>query len=544
MNSSDQNVPATTRIVFSGEARKRLFEGIDKAARCVAATMGPRGKTVIIQRIDEQPLVTKDGITVSKSIRLEDPIERMGAELVREAAARTNDVAGDGTTTATVLTHAIVREGLKLLEAGFKAEELCKGVSMAHTAIDVLLTTCAKKLTTKDELAQVATISANGDASIGEIIASAMEKVGNDGIITVEDAKGMATTLDVVDGMQVERGYVSPYFVTNNERMHAAYQDALVLITDKKLTNLKDLIPVLEHVMRLGKPLLIVAEDVEGEALQGLVLNRVKSNLPVVAIKAPGYGQHRNELLLDMCKLVGARLVSSATGNGLADAAASLGSAKRVIVDAKTTTIVGLPTTKDAVSAHVDELKKQLEDVTLGVDEVVKLKTRIAKLASGVAVIKVGGATETEMIERKYRIEDALNATRAAAEEGIVPGGGVALWNAVNGISEMRFSDETTGAGAKALAAACIEPLRTIARNAGQSPEVVALEMSKRTSDDFGWNAAKGEIEDLSKAGIIDPTKVTRTALRHAVSVAITFLTLDAVVCEVPASANVSKKNQ
>lgn len=531
MNFDNQG-PAPTKVIFSKDARQQLAAGLNTAAEAVACTLGPKGKTVLIQRDGEAPLVTKDGVTVSRSIRLKDPVERMGADLIREAASQTNEVAGDGTTTATVLTQAMVREGLKLLEAGFPAKELCAGIERAQGRVDAELSLAAKQLTTSEEIAQVGTISANGDKVIGDLIAQAMDKVGRDGVIAVEDAKGMATTLEVVEGMQLDRGYLSPYFVTNPERMVCVYQDAVVLVTDRKLNNLRDLIPMLEQVVQAQKALLIIADDVEGDALQGLVLNRVKSNLPVCAIKAPGFGQHRDELLRDICALTGANLVSSSTGVSLQEAAKALGKVKKFVVDAKSTTLVGTGATKDAVDKHVQDLRGQLEDVTLGTEEVSKLKTRIAKLASGVAVIKVGGATEVEMVERKYRIEDALNATRAAAEEGIVPGGGMALVNAhrILGGEQAGTVPEAERMGAGIVMRACLAPLRRIAENAGVSSDVVLSELERRPGT--GYNAATGEYIDLVQAGVVDPVKVTRTALRHAASVAVTFLSLDAVVCE------------
>jgi chaperonin GroEL len=499
------------------------------AAEAVSTTLGPKGKTVLIQRKGEAPIVTKDGVTVSKSIRLRDPVQRMGAELIREAAAQTNEIAGDGTTTATVLTHAMVKEGLKLLEAGYPAKELCKGIELARARVDENLAALAKRLTTAEEIAQVGTISANGDRKIGDLIAAAMDKVGRDGIITVEDAKGMATTLEVVEGMQFDRGYLSPYFVTNQDRMSVNYNDARVLLTDKKLNNLRELVPILEKVMQGRQPLIIIAEDVEGEALQGLVLNRVNANLPVVAVKAPGYGQHRHDLLTDISTLTGAKLVSASTGLKLESLTLQdLGTLKRVVVDAKSTTLVGTGSTKSSVEAHVENLRTQLQDVTLTVDDVTKLKVRIAKLASGVAVIRVGGATEVEMIERKYRIEDALNATRAAAEEGIVPGGGMALATITSTIDLSADLPQEEAMGASIITRACLAPLKRISQNAGVTPEVILSELQRNPGK--GYNAATGEYVDLIAAGVIDPVKVTRTALKNAASVATTFLSLDAVV--------------
>lgn len=534
-----QNADSATQIVFSGEARRQLYAGIKLAADAVGCTLGPKGKTVLIQRQGQAPIVTKDGVTVSKSIRLKDPVKRMGAELIREAASQTNEVAGDGTTTATVLTAALVEAGLKLVEAGYSPLLVCRGIERGATLVTDMLVGNAKKVETSEEIAQVGTISANGDATIGRLIADAMDRVGRDGIITVEDAKGMATTLDVAEGMQFERGYLSPYFVTDAERMRAVYENAFVLVTDKKLTSLKELVPLLEQVMRMQKPLLIIAEDVEGEAMTGLVVNRVKGALPVVAIKAPGYGQHRAELLSDICALTGAALVSSATGVSIEKLQVSqLGQCKKFVTDAKTTTLVGTGATKPAVDKHVAELRTQLEDVTLSDEEKTKLRTRIAKLASGVAVVRVGGATEVEMVERKYRIEDALNATRAAAEEGIVPGGGSALYACskvlLDSLKAPQDLDRETIAGIEALAAAIQAPLRKIVSNTGVVPDVVLAELGRPERLNLGYNAATGAYEDLVRAGVIDPVKVTRSALKHAVSVATTFLTLDAVVYDEP----------
>ena len=529
---NESETPHNTRVLFKTDARRQLFEGLEIAAEAVATTLGPKGKTALIQRKGESPIVTKDGVTVSKSVKLKDPVKRMGAELIREAASQTNEIAGDGTTTATVLTYSMVKEGLKLLDAGYSSKDLCAGLRKACSVVDTSLANLAKRLTTSEEIAQVGTISANGDTKIGELIAAAMEKVGRDGIITVEDAKGMTTTLEVVEGMQFDRGYLSPYFVTNPERMNVTYNDARVLVTDKKLSNLRELVPVLEKVMQSRQPLLIIAEDVEGEALQGLVLNRVNANLPVVAVKSPGYGQHKNELLNDISVLTGAKLISASTGLKLETATLQdLGTVKRIVVDAKNTTIVGTGATRPHVDQHVENLRTQLQDVTLTTDEVTKLKVRIAKLASGVAIIRVGGATEVEMVERKYRIEDALNATRAAAEEGIVPGGGMALATiAVDLKDSLGHLNPEEAMGASIVAKACLAPLRRISENAGVIPEVVLKELQDKPGK--GYNAATGEYVDLIAAGVIDPVKVTRTALKNASSVATTFMSLDAIIFE------------
>ena len=527
-----------TRVVFSNEARKELYAGLEITAEAVSCTLGPKGKTVLIQNDGSAPIVTKDGVTVSRSIRLKDPLRRMGSEMIREAANRTNEVAGDGTTTSTVLTHAMVKSGLKLLEAGYSSQDLCSGIELgARSVLDRLVET-AKQLTTSEEIAQVGTISANGDRSIGELIATAMDKVGRDGIITVEDAKGMATSLEIVEGMQFDRGYLSPYFVTNQEKMNVVLQDAKVLITDRKISSLKEVIPVLEKILQSRSPLLIIADDVEGEALQGLVVNRLNANLQVVAIKAPGYGRHREELLSDISVLSGAKLASASTGTKLESLTlADLGTLKKVVVDAKSTTLVATGATRSQVDEHVTDLRHQLEDVTLTVDEVSKLRVRIAKLASGVAVVRVGGATELEMVERKYRIEDALNATKAAADEGIVPGGGMALFNSLEALSDPKIDELPLGikAGVSIVKDACLAPIRRIASNAGQTPEVTIKELQRMDSEKkrtSGYNAAKDEFVDMIEAGIIDPVKVTRTALKNAASVATTFLSLDAVVVE------------
>lgn len=529
------NRTVTTNIEFSDSAREKLYAGVKKAAEAVTCTLGPKGKTVLVQNTGHAPVVTKDGVTVSKSICLKDPIERMGAELVREAASQTNDIAGDGTTTATALTYALITEGMKRLSANYEAKDLCAGIEAAHRALDVALCAASTKLVTYDTVKQVGTISANNDEQIGQLIADALQKVGPDGVITVEDAKGLNTSLAIVEGMQVDRGYLSSYFVTNTDRMIAAYDNAAVFVTDKKINNLRDIVPLLEHFMNSSRtPLLIIAEDVEGDALSGLVLNRSKGNLPVVAIKAPGYGQHRTELLKDICVLTGATLVSSATGVGFDKAAASCGRLKRFVCDAKSTTLIGTGSTDAALKLHLDDLRVQLTDVTASAEDIVKLKTRVARLSSGVAVIKVGGATEIEMIERKYRIEDALNATRAAVEEGIVPGGGTALYDAVRATrGNVGALNGEEAMGWTCLMEAALYPMKKIIQNANENPGVVLAALdSKRAGKNMGYNAATGVYEDLIAAGVIDPVKVTRTALKHAVSVAMTFINLGAVVYE------------
>ena len=526
-----------TRVVFAQEARKELFAGLCMTAEAVMCTLGPKGKTVLIQKDGGTPIITKDGVTVSKSINLKDPLRRMGSEMIREAASRTNDIAGDGTTTATVLTHTMVKSGLKLLEAGYSAQDLCMGIDFATKSVLEHLRLNAKQLTTSEEISQVGTISANGDRNIGDLIAKAMDKVGHDGIITVDDAKGMSTSLEIVEGMQFDRGYLSPYFVTNSEKMNVAFQDAKVLLTDKKISTLKELIPILEKTMQNRTPLLVIADEVDGEALQGLVLNKLNANLQVVAIKAPGFGKHREELLTDIAILTGAKLISPSTGVKLESITLQdLGTLKKLVVDAKTSTLVATGATKDNIEKHVQDLRFQMQDVTLSIEELTKLKVRVAKLASGVAVIKVGGATELEMVERKYRIEDALNATRAATEEGIVPGGGMALFNALETIVDDRLSNLSQGvkAGVGIVRDACLAPLQRIVHNAGGSGDVVLNELAKlkQTKSQLGYNAALGTYENLIQAGVIDPVKVTKTALNNAASVASTFLNLDAVIVE------------
>ena len=526
-----------TQVLFADDARSKLYEGIKIAAEAVTCTLGPKGQTVLIQGENNAPIITKDGVTVSRAINLTDVVPRLGANLVREAATRTNDVAGDGTTTATALAFAIITEGKKLTTAGYDAAELREGMSLGVKHIVEHLTAHATKLTSKDEVMHVATISANGDTGLGKTVADAFERVGSDGVITVDDAKSMYTTLEVVEGMQFDRGYLSPYFVTNTEKQQALYSDALVLVTDKKISTLQDIVKPLEHVHKAGKALLIIAEDVEGEALQALVLNRVKANLSVVAIRAPGYGQLRTAILGDLCTLTGAKLVSSSTGTKMENIE-NLGQCKKVIVDQKTTIVVGLSSAKEQVRLRVAELKEQLTDPTLEAEQIAHLKQRIARMAGGVAVIKVGGTTELEMIERKYRIEDALNATRAAMEEGIVLGGGCALLDAATGMSLEKppVGSQSFQAGYKAILNACVEPLSRIVKNAGKSDSVVIDKLIERRLVDknVGYDAATDTYCNMYECGIIDPLKVTRTALENAASVALLFISLGAVIsnCE------------
>ncbi len=539
MLNEDQCNTRATRVVFSQEARKELFLGLSIAAETVMCTLGPKGKTVLIQKNDEVPIITKDGVTVSRSIKLKDPLKRMGSELIKEAANRTNDIAGDGTTTATVLTHAMVKSGLKLLDAGYSAQDLNKGIDLGTKTVLQYLQETAKQLSTAEEIAQVGTISANGDRDIGNLIALAMEKVGRDGIITVEDARGMATSLEIVEGMQLDRGYLSPYFVTNSEKMNVVFHDVKVLLTDKKISTLKELIPILEKIMHNRMSLLIIAEDVEGEALQGLVLNKLNAKLQVVAIKAPGYGKHKDELLSDIATLSKTKLVSSSTGLKLESMTLEdLGSLKKIVVDSKSTTLVANGATKNDIADRIKELKFQMQDLANTTEDVAKLKSRIAKLSSGVAIIKVGGATELEMVEKKYRIEDALNATKAAADEGIVPGGGMALFGALSLLKNNEDLSESVKAGVSIVIDACTAPLRRIVYNAGGSGDVVINELRRLENSKIGYNAATDVYEDLITAGVIDPVKVTKTALKNAASVAITFLNLEAVIVEESIDAN------
>lgn len=521
-----------TTISFGAEAREGLLRGLNKTSEAVSCTLGPKGRTVLIQG-DDGPIVTKDGVTVSKSIKLKDPLERMGSMLVQEAAARTNDVAGDGTTTATLLTQAMVNQGAKMISADMSALAMCRGLNVASDFVLKELLKRAHVVGGPKEIAQVATISANGDEHIGELISSAMKKVGSEGIITVEDAKGMNTSVEFVEGMQFDRGYLSPYFVTDNEKMIASYEHVVVLVIDNKVQDIHELIPILEQVARSQKPLLIIADEVEGTAIQGLVLNRTKSQFPVVAIKSPGYGQHKLDLINDICKLTGATLVSSTSGVTLKSAKLEhLGTLKKVVVSQTATTLVGDGKHINDISKHVDDLKAQLGDVTADTTRLAKLKHRIAGLAYGVAIIKVGGATELEMIERKYRIEDALNATQAAAQEGIIPGGGVTLLRIGNLLDDLVVPDDedpdSFQAGVKIAKVACFAPLTMIAESSGRAMNEILGKIGD--DDSMGFDARKGEFANMIDAGIIDPVKVTRSAFKNAVSVTNTFLTLNAAV--------------
>ena len=518
-------------IFFSDEARNKLYVGVAKLADAVKVTMGPRGRNVLIQKSFGAPSITKDGVSVAREIELEDTLENMGAQLVKEVASKTADEAGDGTTTATVLAHSIFKEGLKNITAGANPIEVKRGMDKASNAIIEELKKQAKEVKDKKEIAQVATISANNDSKIGDLIAEAMEKVGKDGVITVEEAKGINDELEVVEGMQFDRGYLSPYFITNSEKMTAELDNPLILITDFKISSLKDLIPLLEQTQQTGRPLLIIADDVEGEALATLVLNKLKGILHIAAVKAPGFGDRKKEMLKDIAILTGGTVISEELGFTLEKTTLDqLGQAGKVVIDKDNTTIVDGKGDKAAVEARVKEIKTQIEQTTSDYDRE-KLQERLAKLSGGVAVIKVGAATETEMKEKKDRVEDALSATKAAVEEGIVIGGGAALIKAANKVKLELDEDEQIGADI--ILRAVKAPLKQIAQNAGFDAGVVAHNVSASKNENEGFNAATGEYVDMFEAGIIDPLKVERIALQNATSVASLLLTTEATVSEI-----------
>jgi chaperonin GroEL len=517
---------------FDVEARSALKKGVDKLADAVRVTLGPKGRNVVIDKKFGSPTVTKDGVTVAKEIELPDALENMGAQMVKEVATKTSDVAGDGTTTATVLAQAIYRDGLKSVTAGVNPMAIKRGAEKAVATVVADLEKLSVPTRGKTEIAQVGSISANNDAEIGDLIADAMEKVGKDGVITVEEAKGLATELETVDGMQFDRGYLSPYFVTDPEKMEAVLEDGHILIHDKKISAMKDLLPVLEKVAQTGKPLLIIAEDVEGEALATLVVNKLRGTLKVCSVKAPGFGDRRKAMLQDIAILTGANVISEEVGFKLENAVLSdLGSAKRIVIDKDNSTIIdGAGTDKD-IQGRIGEIRAAVEKSTSDYDSE-KLQERLAKLAGGVAVINVGAATETEMKEKKARVEDALHATRAAVEEGIVPGGGVALLRSQASVRKLSFEDQEEKIGADIIARALEEPMRCIALNAGVEGSIVVENVRKSKQKNYGYNAHSDEYEDLVKAGVIDPTKVTRTALQNAASVAALMLTTECVVVE------------
>jgi chaperonin GroEL len=523
---------AAKELHFNTDARAALKRGVDQLARAVQVTLGPKGRNVVLDRKFGAPTVTKDGVTVAKEIELDDPIENMGAQMVKEVATKTSDLAGDGTTTATVLAQAIFREGLKNVTAGANPMALKRGIDKAVEQVVAELKSISTPTKGKKEIAQVGTISANNDEEIGNLIADAMEKVGKDGVITVEEARGLETTLETVEGMQFDRGYLSPYFVTDPERMEAILEDAVVLIHDKKISSMKDLLPVLEKVAQLGRPLLIIAEDIEGEALATLVVNKLRGTLRVCAVKAPGFGDRRKAMLQDIAILTGGQVISEEVGFKLENATMNdLGKGKRIVIDKDNTTIVDGGGNPDQIKGRIEEIRVAVDKSTSDYDRE-KLQERLAKLAGGVAVIHVGAATETEMKEKKARVEDALHATRAAVEEGIVPGGGVALLRIQKKIRAFKLSDAEEQIGVNIVIRALEEPIRQIAENSGAEGSIVVDKVRTADSDSYGFNARTEEYEDLVEAGVIDPTKVTRTALQNAASIASLLLTTECVVVE------------
>ncbi|MBL9021434.1 MAG: chaperonin GroEL [Myxococcales bacterium] len=524
---------AAKEIIFHENARNLILRGVDALANAVKVTLGPKGRNVVIEKSFGSPTVTKDGVTVAKEIELEDRFENMGAQMVREVASKTSDLAGDGTTTATVLAQAIVREGSKLVAAGHNPMEIKRGIDKAVEAVVEHLKKGAKSTKDSKEIAQVGTISANGDAEVGKLLADAMEKVGKEGVITVEEAKSAETTLDVVEGMQFDRGYLSPYFVTDPENMKCNLEDCFILIAERKVSNMKDLLPVLEAIAKAQKNLLIIAEDVEGEALATLVVNKLRGTLHCAAVKAPGFGDRRKEMLKDIAVLTDGQVIAEELGLKLENVTISdLGRAKTVIIDKDNTTIVGGQGKKEKITARQSEIRTQIEATTSDYDRE-KLQERLAKLVGGVAVVKVGAATETEMKEKKARVEDALHATRAAVEEGIVPGGGVALIRAQAALEGLKVAEEQQF-GVNIVRRAIEEPLRQIASNAGEEGSIVVQKVRDGKDATFGWNAATGEYGNLIGMGVIDPVKVVRTALQNAASVASLMLTTEALVAERP----------
>jgi chaperonin GroEL len=522
---------AAKELLFNTDARTKLKRGVDHLADAVKVTLGPKGRNVVIDKKFGSPTVTKDGVTVAKEVELPDAVENMGAQMVKEVATKTSDLAGDGTTTATVLAQAIFREGLKNVTSGANPMELKRGIERAVDAVVEQLRGLSVPTVGKKEIAQVATISANNDKEIGNLIAEAMEKVGKDGVITVEEARGLETTLETVDGMQFDRGYLSPYFVTDPEKMEAVLEDAYLLIHDKKISAMKELLPILEKVAQSGRPLLIIAEDVEGEALATLVVNKLRGTLKVCAVKAPGFGDRRKEMLRDIAVLTGGQVISEEVGFKLENATLNdLGRAKRVVVDKDNTTIVDGKGKESDIQGRINEIRAALEKTTSDYDRE-KLQERLAKLSGGVAVINVGAATETEMKEKKARVEDALHATRAAVEEGIVPGGGVALLRAQPSLEKIRGTEDEK-IGVDIVRRALEEPIRMIAQNAGAEGSIVVARVKESKDKNFGYNAATDTYEDLVKSGVIDPTKVERTALQNAASIAGLLLTTEAVVVE------------
>ncbi len=525
---------AAKELRFDVEARSRLKAGVDKLSQAVKVTLGPKGRNVILDRKFGSPTVTKDGVTVAKEVELEDPVENMGAQMVKEVATKTSDVAGDGTTTATILAQAIFSQGLKNVTAGTNPMGIRRGIDKGVEAVVESLESISVETKGKKEIAQIGSISANNDAEVGDLIADAMEKVGKDGVITVEEARGLETTLETVEGMQFDRGYLSPYFVTDPERMEAILEDPMILVHDKKISSMKDLLPILEKVAQLGKPLLVISEDVDGEALATLVVNKLRGTLKVCAVKAPGFGDRRKAMLQDITVLVGGQVISEEVGFKLENTVTSdLGSAKRVVIDKDDTTIIDGAGEKVKIQGRIEEIKVAIDKSTSDYDSE-KLQERLAKLSGGVAVINVGAPTETEMKEKKALVEDALHATRAAVEEGIVPGGGVALLRAQSALDELKVDREDEQIGIKILRRALEEPIRQIVENAGVEGSIVVEKVRQSKDPSFGYNAQTDVYEDLVKAGVMDPTKVVRTALQNAASIAGMLLTTEAVVVELP----------
>jgi chaperonin GroEL len=528
---------AAKDVKFSGDARDRMLRGVETLANAVKVTLGPKGRNVVLDKSFGAPRITKDGVTVAKEIELEDKFENMGAQMVREVASKTNDVAGDGTTTATVLAAAIVREGAKAVAAGMNPMDLKRGIDLAVSAVIEDIKKRAKKVASSSEVAQVGTISANGDSNVGKMIAQAMQKVGNEGVITVEEAKSLETTVDIVEGMQFDRGYLSPYFITNAEKMVAELEDAYVLLHEKKLSALQAMLPVLEAVVQSGKPLLIIAEDIEGEALATLVVNKLRGGLKVAAVKAPGFGDRRKAMLEDIAILTGGQLIAEDLGIKLESVTtAMLGRAKKIVIEKEKTTIVDGAGKKKEIEARVGQIKAQIEETTSDYDRE-KLQERLAKLAGGVAVIKVGGATEVEVKEKKDRVEDALNATRAAVEEGIVPGGGVALLRAKKAIGKLTNSNPDVQTGINIVLKAVEAPVRQIAENSGVEGSIVVNKILENKSETFGFDAQNENYVDMLEKGIVDPAKVVRAALQDAASVAGLLVTTEAMIAELPKDA-------
>ncbi|MBX4865341.1 chaperonin GroEL [Rhizobium bangladeshense] len=525
---------AAKEVKFNTDARERMLRGVDVLANAVKVTLGPKGRNVVIDKSYGAPRITKDGVSVAKEIELEDKFENMGAQMLREVASKTNDLAGDGTTTATVLAQAIVKEGAKAVASGMNPMDLKRGIDIAVDAVVKELKTNARKITSNSEIAQVGTVSANGDEEIGKYLAEAMEKVGNEGVITVEEAKTAETELEVVEGMQFDRGYLSPYFVTNQDKMRVEFEDPYILIHEKKLSNLQSLLPVLEAVVQSSKPLLIIAEDVEGEALATLVVNKLRGGLKIAAVKAPGFGDRRKAMLEDIAILTGGTVISEDVGIKLENVTLNmLGRAKKVAIEKENTTIIDGVGSKAEIDGRVAQIRAQIEETTSDYDRE-KLQERLAKLAGGVAVIRVGGSTEVEVKEKKDRVDDALHATRAAVEEGILPGGGVALLRAVKALDNLSVANQDQRVGIEIVRRAIEAPVRQIAENAGAEGSVIVGKLREKSEFSYGWNAQTGEYGDLYAQGVIDPAKVVRTALQDASSIAGLLVTTEAMIAEKP----------